>query len=66
MKETSAYNATVVGKILITPDIMVLRVNADEPGQNSRRGNILYLVYMGTKAVRRIRKKNTHSVLKTN
>lgn len=29
--EKSKYNATVVGKILITPDIMTLRVDTDEP-----------------------------------
>ena len=27
----SKYNATVIGKIMITPDIMVLRVNTDTP-----------------------------------
>lgn len=30
MKEQQ-YNATVVGKILITPDLMILRIKADEP-----------------------------------
>ena len=29
--EESKYNATVVGKILLTPDIMTLRVDTDEP-----------------------------------
>ncbi|MCJ7733160.1 MAG: ferredoxin--NADP reductase [Anaerolineales bacterium] len=29
--EESKYNATVVGKILLTPEIMTLRVNTDEP-----------------------------------
>ena len=29
--ENSPYNATVTGKILITPDLMVLRVRTDEP-----------------------------------
>lgn len=31
MPEAKEYNATVVGKILITPDIMILRVHTDEP-----------------------------------
>jgi len=30
MKEHQ-YNATVVGKILVTPDLMILRIKADEP-----------------------------------
>lgn len=29
--ENSDYNATVVGKILLTPDLMILRVRTDEP-----------------------------------
>ena len=29
--ESSAYNATVTGKILITPDLMILRVRTDTP-----------------------------------
>ena len=31
MQEPKEYNATVVGKILVTPDIMILRVHTDEP-----------------------------------
>ncbi|MCX7879165.1 MAG: ferredoxin--NADP reductase [Ignavibacteria bacterium] len=29
--ETSEYNSTVVGKILLTPDLMILRIHTDEP-----------------------------------
>lgn len=29
--ENSPYNATVVGKILLTPDLMILRLHTDEP-----------------------------------
>ncbi len=32
------YNATVVGKILITPDLMILRIKADEPRSNFKAG----------------------------
>ncbi|GAB1370866.1 ferredoxin--NADP reductase [Candidatus Kapaibacterium sp.] len=28
---TSVYNSTVIGKILLTPDLMVLRIRTDEP-----------------------------------
>ncbi len=31
IKMETKYNATVIGKIMITPDIMVLRVNTDTP-----------------------------------
>ncbi|MGB9913613.1 MAG: ferredoxin--NADP reductase [Candidatus Kapaibacteriota bacterium] len=31
MMEDSIYNSTVVGKILLTPDLMILRVRTDEP-----------------------------------
>lgn len=31
MSEKISYNATVIGKILITPDLMVLRIKTDEP-----------------------------------
>jgi ferredoxin--NADP+ reductase len=36
--EDSKYNATVVGKILLTPDIMTLRVDTDEPRQQFSAG----------------------------
>lgn len=34
----SPYNATVIGKIMITPDLMVLRVRTDEPREQFRAG----------------------------
>ncbi len=36
--EKSPYNATVTGKILITPDLMVLRMKTDEPRIKFRAG----------------------------
>jgi len=42
--DTKGYNATVIGKIMITPDIMIFTINADEAraefevGQNMRLG----------------------------
>ena len=36
--ENSPYNATVTGKILITPDLMVLRIRTDEPRTTFRAG----------------------------
>jgi len=36
--EQSPYNATVIGKILITPDLMVLRLRTDEPRNEFRAG----------------------------
>ncbi len=36
--EKSPYNATVTGKILITPDLMVLRVRTDDPRDLFRAG----------------------------
>lgn len=34
----SPYNATVVGKIMITPDLMVLRIRTDEPRKEFKAG----------------------------
>ncbi len=34
----SKYNATVIGKIMITPDIMILRVNTDTPRNEFESG----------------------------
>lgn len=31
LMDTQAYNATVIGKIMVTPDIMILTIDADEP-----------------------------------
>ena len=36
--DKSKYNATVVGKILLTPDIMTLRVDTDEPRKEFSAG----------------------------
>lgn len=36
--DTSKYNATVVGKILVTPDLMILRVRTDEPREKFESG----------------------------
>jgi ferredoxin--NADP+ reductase len=36
--EASPYNATVVGKIMITPDLMVLRIKTDEPRTEFQAG----------------------------
>jgi ferredoxin--NADP+ reductase len=45
--ETSPYNATVVGKILITPDLMVLRVKTDEPRNEFQAGQFTNIGLMG-------------------
>ncbi len=34
----SPYNATVIGKIMLTPDLMILRVRTDEPRNNFEAG----------------------------
>jgi ferredoxin/flavodoxin---NADP+ reductase len=36
--ENSPYNATISGKILITPDLMVLRIRTDEPRKEFKAG----------------------------
>lgn len=36
--EDSQYNATVIGKILVTPDLMILRVRTDEPRDDFEAG----------------------------
>lgn len=36
--ENSKYNATVIGKILVTPDLMILRVRTDEPRDGFEAG----------------------------
>ena len=38
MAENLTYNATVIGKILITPDLMVLRLKTDEPRNEFNAG----------------------------
>lgn len=41
------YNATVVGKILLTPDIMTLRVDTDEPREEFNAGQYTLLGLYG-------------------
>ena len=36
--EKSLYNSTVTGKILITPDLMVLRIRTDKPRKKFKAG----------------------------
>jgi len=45
--EESKYNATVVGKILLTPDIMTLRINTDEPREEFFAGQYTLLGLYG-------------------
>ena len=53
--EESKYNATVVGKILLTPDIMTLRVDTDEPRDEFSSGSVhLAWSYMEGKGARPI------------
>ncbi len=46
--ENSKYNATVVGKILLTPDIMTLRVDTDEPRKEFSAGQYTVLGLYGS------------------
>ena len=46
--EESKYNATVVGKILLTPDILTLRVDADEPRNEFKAGQYTVLGLYGS------------------
>lgn len=46
--EESKYNATVVGKILLTPDIMTLRVDTDEPREQFSAGQYTLLGLYGS------------------
>jgi len=45
--DDSKYNATVVGKILLTPDIMTLRVDTDEPREEFTAGQYTLLGMYG-------------------
>ncbi len=45
--EESQYNATVVGKILLTPDIMTLRLDTDEPREEFNAGQYTLLGLYG-------------------
>ncbi len=46
----SKYNATVVGKILVTPDLMILRVDTDEPRDEFEAGQYTVLGLYGYEA----------------
>jgi len=46
--EESKYNATVVGKILLTPEIMTLRVDTDEPREKFSAGQYTLLGLYGS------------------
>lgn len=45
--DTSQYNATVIGKIQITPDIIILRVKTDEPRDTFESGQYTVLGLYG-------------------
>ena len=45
--EESKYNATVVGKILLRPDIMTLRLDTDEPRKEFSAGQYTLLGLYG-------------------
>lgn len=47
---TSKYNATVVGKLMVTPDIMILRVNTDTPRDPFTSGQYTVLGLYGSEA----------------
>lgn len=47
---TSKYNATVVGKLMVTPDIMILRVNTDAPRDSFESGQYTVLGLYGKEA----------------
>ncbi|MCX6154263.1 MAG: ferredoxin--NADP reductase [Candidatus Kapabacteria bacterium] len=46
--DSPLYNATVIGKILITPDLMVLRVKTDEPRTEFRSGQFTAIGLLST------------------
>lgn len=50
MIDTSKYNASVVGKILVTPDLMTLRVRTDEPRDDFKAGQYTVLGLYGFEA----------------
>ncbi|NTW84109.1 MAG: ferredoxin--NADP reductase [Chlorobiaceae bacterium] len=45
--DTSLYNATVSGKVLVTPDLMILQVDTDEPRGKFEAGQYLILGLYG-------------------
>ncbi|MBN1319196.1 MAG: ferredoxin--NADP reductase [Anaerolineales bacterium] len=48
--DTSEYNAVTVGKMLVTPDQMILRVRTDEPRQDFMAGQYTVLGLYGKEA----------------
>lgn len=44
---TSKYNATVIGKTMMNPDLMILRVEADDPREEFEAGQYLLLGLFG-------------------
>ncbi len=47
MTDETNYNATVVGKILLTPDLMILRVRTDEPRNEFKAGQYTSIGLLG-------------------
>ena len=45
--ESSRYNATVTGKIMVTPDLMILRIDTDEPIKEFEAGQNMLLGLYG-------------------
>ena len=45
--DTQGYNATVIGKVMITPDIMILTINADEARAEFEAGQNMLLGLYG-------------------
>ncbi len=45
--ERSLYNATVTGKIMVTPDLMILRIDTDEPRKEFEAGQNMLLGLYG-------------------
>jgi len=45
--ENLHYNATVIGKILVTPDLMILRVRTDEPRDDFQAGQYTVVGLLG-------------------
>ncbi len=50
MATVDDYNATAVGKTLVTPDLMILRVMTDEPRSEFKSGQYTLLGLLGSEA----------------
>lgn len=48
--QTSPYNCTVIGKILLTPDLMILRVRTDEPRTQFKAGQFTTIGLMSNES----------------